>query len=139
MFRYRLAPALDANDLNTYSNTPEEVPEAPIQIILDSQAYLLDSDRSIRHTVVTPPTLSATPPSSSSTLILPQIQECWRDRLIEGARGVEVGVLLGEGAIGQLQREGWSRGLELMEKKALERGNIIADAGVSQKVFSAGR
>lgn len=89
--------------------------ESPPSIVYDSATYLLDTDRFIRRTVITPPP-SATP----ATPEYQQVLERWSEDTFVGrnTRGVSVQVLLGE------SENNWNDIFELWKKGQAEMERI---------------
>ena len=115
-----------------------QLANAPITIDFQSEPFLLDTDRSIRRTTITPdPNPFTSTFSSSSSPSFPefvQVQERWQDRTIAGSRGVSVDVLLGESST--QWSDVWARGLAVMEKTARVPFPNLAGVVQTQKVFS---
>lgn len=86
----RVAGALE---LTQIAPSSDELAPPPLSIRHESRTYILDTDRSIRRTLVDPPVA----PAVSARPGVAYIQERWSDRLEDRLRGVDVETVLGSG------------------------------------------
>lgn len=124
--------------LSSTSSIPFSSP--PLSISYDSETYVLDSDRSIRRTTITP----AISPPSHRRATLPLVQESWWSRLEDRSHGIDGETLVGSGTItdGGETGEGselgkvWKEG----QGKVVEACRVLYPAeegGVDEVVFKA--
>lgn len=79
--------------------------------------YMLDTDHLTRRTIFTPPA-----PSPGAPAPLETVQESWTSLAKDAARGTDVSVRVGAGAVAQLRKsDEWRRGVEEVEKRCLGR------------------
>lgn len=121
--------------------------DAPAKLNYNGRIYLLDSNRLIHLTVITPPTKSAISEMLSiSPTPTPQnltyVQERWSE-LYSSAKGVNIEVLLGDNKPSSGFGKDLSfsdkcqKGLEVMEVIAKIPYVTVADTGLNSKVLRA--
>ncbi|KAL8290294.1 hypothetical protein RQP46_003233 [Phenoliferia psychrophenolica] len=116
-------------DLSSFPLLSNFLPTPPLSITHSSQTYILDTDRSIRRTLVLPPTSP-----TLGTSPIPFVQERWLDRLEDGSRGVDVETPLGTGPAGKMESL-WKEGAG----EVLRTCKVPYPRGEEGLVFKAGR
>lgn len=112
-------------------STSIQLRNVPVHITYDSVLYVIDTDRTVNQTIVTPrPSPTSSSPISSQPFT--QIQERWSDRDQAGTRGTSVRTILGDDVAEETR---WKEVSEAMEELARVPYPTMAEQGVTLKVF----